>query len=62
MEYLGEDYPFYFSNLNDAAEKAKDLHLIKSAHEYMLNCETRKKLSGDYFKEEFEKSEVYQLL
>tara|TARA_Y100001973_G_C5208714_1_gene343660 strand:- start:8828 stop:11410 length:2583 start_codon:yes stop_codon:yes gene_type:complete len=62
VEYLGKDYPFYFNDLNEAAEKAKDFNLIKDTHEFMLNCENRKKLSGGFFKKELEKSEVYNLL
>ena len=62
VEYLGQDYPFYFNDLDEAAEKAKDFSLIKDTHEFMLNCEIREKLSGDYFRKEFEESEVYKLL
>lgn len=60
VEYLGRDYPFYFHTLADAAQKAQDLTLIKSTHEYLRTCETRQKLSADYFRKSFETSEVYQ--
>jgi hypothetical protein len=62
VEYLGQDYPFYFKDLDEAAEKAKDFSLIKDTHNFMLNCENRSKLSGDFFRKEFEESEVYNLL
>lgn len=62
VEYLGKDYPMYFSSLSEAAEKALNTSLILDTHEYLKNCETRKKLSPEYFLRSFEKSEVYQLI
>ena len=62
VEYLGKDYPMYFSNLSEAAEKALDTSLIMDTHEYLKNCDTRKKLSAEYFLKSFEESEVYQLI
>lgn len=62
VEYLGKDYPMYFSSLSEAAEKALNTSLILDTHEYLKNCETRKKLSPEYFLRNFEKSEVYQLI
>ena len=62
MEYLGEDYPFYYNSLEECAEKAEDLNLVKEAHEYLKECATRKKLSQEHFKKTFEESEVYNLL
>lgn len=62
VEYLGQDYPMYFSNLSEAAAKALDTSLILDTHEYLKHCETRKKLSAEYFLKSFEESEVYQLI
>ncbi|MDZ7957754.1 MAG: tetratricopeptide repeat protein [Aulosira sp. DedQUE10] len=61
-EYLGEDYPMYFHSLEEAAEKALDISLILETHEYLKSCETRNKLSAEYFIDSFCNSEVYQLL
>ena len=61
-EYLGEDYPFYYDSLNEAAEKAEDLDLVKETHEYLKGCQTRQRLSQEYFKKSFEESEIYQSL
>lgn len=60
IEYLGEDYPLYFESLEEAAEKALDFDLIHRAHEYLLTCSTREKLSQDSFLKSFCASEVYQ--
>ncbi|AFZ15637.1 Tetratricopeptide TPR_2 repeat-containing protein (plasmid) [Crinalium epipsammum PCC 9333] len=61
-EYLGEDYPMYFHTLEEAAEKALDISLILETHHYLKSCETREKLSAEYFLNSFCNSEVYQLI
>lgn len=61
-EYLGADYPMYFNTLEEAAAKALDTSLILETHQYLKSCETRQKLSGEFFLDSFCKSEVYRLL
>jgi hypothetical protein len=61
-EYLGSDYPLYFESLEEAAKKASDLGLIKEAHQYLLECDTRKKLTPESFRKALRESEVYNLL
>jgi tetratricopeptide (TPR) repeat protein len=61
-EYLGEAYPMYFNTLEEAATKALDTSLILATHQYLKTCETRQKLSADYFLHSFSQSEVYQSL
>lgn len=39
VEYLGIDYPFYFTNYNDAENKCKDLNLITKTHYYLKNMD-----------------------
>jgi len=34
-EYLGKDYPFYYSNFREAVEKATDVNVIQEAHSYL---------------------------
>jgi hypothetical protein len=60
VEYLGEDYPFYFSSLEEAARKAEDLDLVCETHQYLLNHPIKEKLKGDSFLESFVNSEIYQ--
>lgn len=62
VEYLGKNYPLFFNSLTEAADKLKDESLIKRAHEYLLECETRSKLDGNYFRSSFEQSSIYQSL
>jgi tetratricopeptide (TPR) repeat protein len=59
-EYLGEEYPLYFNTLTEAATKALDTSLILETHQYLQSCETRQKLSAEYFLDSFCNSEVYQ--
>jgi len=62
VEYLGEDYPFYFDTLDEAASKLKDYDLINRTHLYLKHCDIRQKLSQKYFRQSLIESEVYQLL
>ena len=48
VEYLGEDYPFYFKNMQDAQDKLHDKQMIIKAHEYLKNMD-KTFLSGRYF-------------
>jgi hypothetical protein len=59
-EYLGEDYPMYFDTLQEAAAKALDTSLILETHQYLKSCETRHKLTADYFLNSFSSSQVYR--
>lgn len=62
LEYLGEDYPFYFDNLEEASEKCKDLKLIKDTNEYLMNFDKRKQITIEYFKEQLINSKIYKSL
>jgi hypothetical protein len=62
VEYLGPDYPLYFSDLAEAAEKSLDLDLLERAHEYLKSCPTRAKLNFDFFLHSFTASEIYRAL
>jgi hypothetical protein len=37
IDYLGEDYPFYFKTLKEAAKKLKDIKLIEKTNYYLKN-------------------------
>ena len=62
VEYLGEDYPLYARSLNEAADKVMDLDRIQATHEYLKTCSTRQKMSASDFRQQFQSSEVYQLI
>jgi hypothetical protein len=60
VEYLGEDYPLYFSSLEEAAAKARNDDLIHQAHEYLAHAEGRERLTGEHFRRAFEESAIYR--
>ena len=60
IEYLGKDYPLYFSSLEEAAEKAENIDLINQTHQFLVNHPIKKKLTGEYFLESFTKSDIYE--
>jgi hypothetical protein len=62
IEYLGEDYPFYFNDYNEAENKLKNLDLIRQTHNYLLNFDLRKNIMLETFVSEFSNSEIYQKL
>jgi len=60
VEYLGPDYPFYFSNHEEAVYKANDLDLVRKTHEYLKQLPIKEKLTGDYFLESFQNAEIFK--
>jgi hypothetical protein len=62
IEYLGEDYPFYFSSLEEASSKANDLNLIEQTYEFLIDHPIKEKLTLDYFTQSFIESPIYQSL
>jgi hypothetical protein len=59
VEYLGEDYPFYYSNLNEAKAKAENKNLIDTTTNFMAKeCPTRDKLTGESFLDSILDSEI----
>lgn len=62
IEYLGEEYPFYFDSLKEAAEKLNNMDLIKYTHQYLMTFDKRKQITIENFKQQFKDSEIYQSL
>lgn len=62
VEYLGEDYPFYFESRRQAAKKVEDLSLIEATYNYLKFHPLKEKLKADYFLKSFVESQVYQNL
>jgi hypothetical protein len=61
-EYLGEDYPLYYDNLQQAALMACDVQRLQAAHQHLLENPLRRRLSSDSFRQQLIDSEVYGLL
>ncbi len=61
-EYLGDEYPFYFNSLEEAATKAEDIELIKKTVIYLENLKIKERLTGDAFMESVYNSLIYKNL
>jgi hypothetical protein len=62
VEILGEDYPFYFDTLDEAAQKLDDENLIHLTHNYLATFQNRNKVYIQSFIQAFESSSVYKSL
>lgn len=63
IEYLGKDYPFYFSNLAEASEKLREVSLVKEAHEYLTkNISLSQRIEGDCFLKRIQDGEIWKSL
>ncbi len=61
-EYLGKDYPFYYTTLEEASEKLSDIILIKKTAEYLKQFPGREEVTGEYFMNAFLNSEIIKSL
>jgi glycosyltransferase involved in cell wall biosynthesis len=61
-EYLGEDYPFYFSHRSQAARKAEDAALIEETCRYLQMHPIKEKLNSEYFLDSVARSDIYRSL
>jgi hypothetical protein len=57
-EYLGEDYPLYFDDLDQAAAMALDTGRLRAAHLHLAGSAIRDRLDAASFRRSFEDSEV----
>jgi hypothetical protein len=62
IEYLGENYPFFYNSLEEAARKAENLDLVLETHRYLEKHPLKEKLSGACFRESFINSSIYTSL
>ena len=62
VEYLGEQYPFYFKDLEEASKKLKDIALIKETSDYLLNSGIAEKVSDEHFKRTIRNGEIWKNL
>jgi hypothetical protein len=59
-EYLGDDYPLYFSSLAEAAEKAENMDAVHEAHCFLRDHPLKKKLTGEHFLRSLVDSPIYR--
>jgi hypothetical protein len=61
-EYLGDEYPLYYDDLDEAAAMALDLGRLRAAHEHLAASPLRARLDATTFRQAVEDSEVYRRL
>ena len=61
-EYLGEEYPFYFTNLEDASRKLNNIELIKETHKYLVNSGISEKVTKEYFLKTIREGNIWKSL
>jgi len=62
VEYLGEDYPFYYSSLEEAEAKLKQPILIRETSEYLSRSPMKAALTGESFLAAMQNSAIYRSL
>lgn len=60
-ELLGQDYPLFFSNLEEAAARTEDLELIEKGHQHLLKI-PQETFSQRSFRDSIAGSEIYRNL
>lgn len=58
VDYLGEDYPFYYKDYDDARKKLASDTLILEAHNYLLNSGIAERLTPEFFLQSIRNSEI----
>ncbi len=49
VEYLGEEYPFYYTCPDDIIRKIADQGLVYATSQYLQSCDTKERLTADFF-------------
>jgi len=49
VDYLGEDYPFYYNTYDEASKKLQNMELIKETHEYLMREDIQKRIKFNTF-------------
>lgn len=62
VEYLGEDYPFYYSSMEEAEAKLQQSGLIRETSEYLSRSPMKAALTGESFLAALQNSAIYRSL
>jgi hypothetical protein len=62
VEYLGEDYPFYYASLEEAEAKLQQPALIREASQYLSTSPMTSALTGESFLAALQNSAIYRSL
>ena len=62
VEYLGENYPFYYSSLEEAEAKLQRPELIRETHQYLIDSPMKSAITGESFLAALQNSAIYRSL
>ena len=62
VEYLGENYPFYYSSLEEAEAKLQRPELIRETHQYLIDSPMKSATTGESFLAALQNSAIYRSL
>ena len=62
VEYLGEDYPFYYASMEEAEAKLQQPALIRETSQYLSASPIRSALTGESFLAALQNSAIYRSL
>jgi glycosyltransferase involved in cell wall biosynthesis len=62
VEYLGEDYPFYYSSMEEAEAKLQQPALIRETSRYLSTSPMKAALTGESFLAALQNSAIYRSL
>jgi glycosyltransferase involved in cell wall biosynthesis len=62
IEYLGEDYPFYYSSIEEAEAKLQQPALVQETSEYLSHSPIKAELTGESFLAAMQNSAIYRSL
>jgi glycosyltransferase involved in cell wall biosynthesis len=62
VEYLGENYPFYYSSIEEAEAKLQQPALFRETSEYLSRSPMQAALTGDSFLSALQNSAIYRSL
>jgi glycosyltransferase involved in cell wall biosynthesis len=62
VEYLGEDYPFYYSSMEEAEAKLQQPALIRQTSQYLSGSPMKSALTGESFVAALQNSAIYRSL
>jgi glycosyltransferase involved in cell wall biosynthesis len=62
VEYLGDDYPFYYESIQEAERKLQQIDLIRQTSDYLKDAPIKRRLTGDYFLASMQNTAIYRSL
>lgn len=62
VDYLGEDYPFYFKTIEEASKKLGSRQLISDTHEYLRTSGVADKVKPETFLRDLQATDIFKSL